>query len=52
MIKSLPDVSGFVAFGDFAITSKETLGLLKLNSLGSFLNYDIRLSLMKEIIQR
>ncbi|MDB9773949.1 ABC transporter permease, partial [bacterium] len=36
VIKSLPDVSGFVAFGDFAITSKETLELLKLNSLGSF----------------
>ena len=42
VIKSLPDVSGFVAFGDFAITSKETLDLLKLNSLGSFLNYEYR----------
>ena len=42
VIKSLPDVSGFVAFGDFAITSKETLGLLKLNSLGSFLNYEYK----------
>ena len=42
MIKSLPDVSGFVAFGDFAITSKETLELLKLNSLGSFLNYEYK----------
>ncbi|MDC1129965.1 ABC transporter permease [Candidatus Pelagibacter sp.] len=42
VIKSLPDVSGFVAFGDFAITSKETLDLLKLNSLGSFLNYEYK----------
>ena len=42
VIKSLPDVSGFVAFGDFAITSKETLRLLKLNSLGSFLNYEYK----------
>ena len=42
VIKSLPDVSGFVAFGDFAITSKETLKLLKLNSLGSFLNYEYK----------
>ncbi|MDB4082221.1 ABC transporter permease [Candidatus Pelagibacter sp.] len=42
VIKSLPDVSGFVAFGDFAITSKETLALLKLNSLGSFLNYEYK----------
>ena len=29
VIKSLPDVSGFVAFGDFAITSKETLESIK-----------------------
>jgi putative ABC transport system permease protein len=42
IIKSLPDVSGFVAFGDFAITSKETLDLLKLNSLGSFLSYEYK----------
>ncbi|MDC1159541.1 ABC transporter permease [Candidatus Pelagibacter sp.] len=42
VIKSLPDVSGFVAFGDFAVTSKETLRLLKLNSLGSFLNYEYK----------
>ena len=42
VIKSLPDVSGFVAFGDFAITSRETLELLKLNSLGSFLDYEYK----------
>ena len=42
VIKSLPDVSGFVAFGDFAITSRETLELLQLNSLGSFLNYEYK----------
>ena len=48
VIKSLPDVSGFVAFGDFAITSKETLGLLKLNSLGSFLNYEYKVKFNEE----
>ena len=42
VVKSLPDVSGFVAFGDFAITSRKTLELLKLNSLGSFLNYEYK----------
>ena len=42
VIKSLPDVSGFVTFGDFAITSRNTLELLKLNSLGSFLNYEYK----------
>jgi len=48
VIKSLPDVSGFVAFGDFAITSKETLELLQLNSLGSFLNYEYKVKFTKE----
>ena len=48
VIKSLPDVSGFVAFGDFAITGKETLELLKLNSLGSFLNYEYKVKFNKE----
>ena len=47
VIKSLPDVSGFVAFGDFAITSEETLNLLKLNSLGSFLNYEYKVKFNK-----
>ena len=42
VIKSVPDVSGFVAFGDFAITGKKTLDLLKLNNLGSFLNYEYK----------
>ncbi len=39
MVKTVPDVSGFVAFGDFALAGKQTLDLLKLNNLGSFLNY-------------
>ncbi len=42
IIKSVPDVSGFVAFGDFALAGKDTLELLKLNSLGSFLNYEYK----------
>ena len=37
VIKSVPDVSGFVAFGDFALAGKDTLELLKLNTMGSFL---------------
>ena len=36
VIKSVPDVSGFIVFGDFALAGKETLDLLKLNTLGSF----------------
>ena len=41
MIKTVPDVSGFVAFGDFALTGKQTLDLIKLN-IGSFLNYEYK----------
>ena len=39
IIKSVPDVSGFVAFGDFAIAGKQTLNLLKLNQIW----YDARM---------
>ena len=35
MVKTVPDVSGFVAFGDFALAGKQTLDLIKLN-IGSF----------------
>lgn len=42
LIKSVPDVSGFIAFGDFALTGKQTLDLLKLSSIGSFLNYEYK----------
>ena len=42
VIKSVPDVSGFIVFGDFALAGKETLDLLKLNTLGSFLNYEYK----------
>jgi len=41
MVKTVPDVSGFVAFGDFALTGKQTLDLIKLN-IGSFLNYEYK----------
>ena len=41
-IKSVPDVSGFVAFGDWVLTGKQTLEILKLNGIGSFLNYEYK----------
>ena len=39
IIKSVPDVSGFVAFGDWALAGKQTLEILKLNGIGSCLLY-------------
>ncbi len=42
IIKSVPDVSGFVAFGDWALAGKQTLDILKLNGIGSFLNYEYK----------
>ncbi len=42
IIKSVPDVSGFVAFGDWALAGKQTLEILKLNGIGSFLNYEYK----------
>ena len=42
VIKTVPDVSGFITFGDFALAGKQTLDLLKLNNLGSFLNYEYK----------
>ena len=42
-IKSVPDVSGFVAFGDWALASKQTLDILELNGIGSFLNYEYKI---------
>ena len=39
IVKSVPDVSGFVAFGDWALAGDQTLEILKLNGIGSFLNY-------------
>ncbi len=41
-IKSVPDVSGFVTFGDWILTGKKTLEILKLNGIGSFLNYEYK----------
>ncbi|MDC2998549.1 ABC transporter permease [Candidatus Pelagibacter sp.] len=43
IIKSVPDVSGFVAFGDWALAGKRTLEILKLNGIGSFLNYEYKI---------
>ena len=42
IIKSVPDFSGFVAFGDWALAGKQTLEILKLNGIGSFLNYEYK----------
>ena len=41
-IKSVPDVSGFVAFGDWALAGEQTLDFLKLNGISSFLNYEYK----------
>ena len=35
-------ISGFVAFGDWALAGKQTLEILKLNGIGSFLNYEYK----------
>ena len=42
IVKSVPDVSGFVAFGDWALAGDQTLKILKLNGIGSFLNYEYK----------
>ena len=43
IVKSVPDVSGFVAFGDWALAGDQTLEILKLNGIGSFLNYEYKI---------
>ena len=47
IIKSVPDVSGFVAFGDWALAGEQTLEILKLNGIGSFLNYEYKVKFNK-----
>lgn len=42
VINAVPDVSGFVTFGDFALAGAQTLELLQLNNLGSFLNHEYK----------
>ena len=42
IVKSVPDVSGFIAFGDWALAGEQTLEILKLNGIGSFLNYEYK----------
>ena len=37
IIKSVPDVSGFVAFGDWALAGKQTLEILKLNIFSKYI---------------
>ena len=41
-VRSVPDVSGFVTFGDWVLTGKQTLDILKLNGIGNFLNYEYK----------
>jgi len=48
IIKSVPDVSGFVAFGDWALAGKQTLEILKLNGIGSFLNHEYKVKFDKK----
>ncbi len=48
IIKSVPDVSGFVAFGDWALAGKQTLEILKLNGIGSFLNYEYKVKFIND----
>ena len=43
IVKSVPDVSGFVAFGDWALAGDQTLEILKLDGIGSFLNYEYKI---------
>ena len=47
IVKSVPDVSGFVAFGDWALAGEQTLEILKLNGIGSFLNYEYKVKFNK-----
>ncbi len=47
IIKSVPDVSGFVAFGDWALAGKQTLEILKIKGIGSFLNYEYKVKFNK-----
>ena len=42
IVKSVPDIGGAFVFGDFALAGKQTLEILKLNNLGSFLNYEYK----------
>ena len=48
IVKSVPDIGGAFVFGDFALAGKETLELLKLNNMGSFLNYEYKVRFNKE----
>ena len=47
IVKSVPDVSGFVAFGDWALAGDQTLEILKLNGIGSFLNYEYKVKFIE-----
>ena len=42
-IESLPDIGGFFLFGDQALISKSSLKSLKVNNLGSFINFKYKM---------
>jgi putative ABC transport system permease protein len=48
IVKSVPDIGGAFVFGDFALAGKQTLKTLKLDNLGSFLNYEYKVKFNKE----
>jgi len=48
VVKSVPDIGGAFVFGDFALAGKQTLKILKLNNLGSFLNYEYKVKFNEE----
>ncbi len=43
IIESLPDISGFFLFGDLALINTSSLEGLKINNLGSFLNFKYKM---------
>ena len=43
IIESLPDIGGFFLFGDQALINKTSLKNLKINNLGSFINYKYKM---------
>ena len=49
IVKSLPDIGGAFVFGDFALTNKKAIDILKLKNFGSFLNYEYKVKFKKDI---
>ena len=49
IVKSLPDIGGAFVFGDFALTNKKAIDILKLKNFGSFLNYEYKVKFKKDV---